>query len=151
MIAPRRAGTAVVFVLGTVCTIATLRITRAYAVTGDSMGPTLNDGDYVQGLRLPRGWRPTVLLRPGAIVVARRPDRPEIDVIKRIASREANGALRLTGDNPVASTDSRHFGPVAPSAVESVIWLRYWPPHRARLLVGRFRRPTNSGWTGHPS
>lgn len=143
----RGLGVAALFVLGTATAIGTLRLTRAYAVAGDSMLPALQDGDYVQGLRLPPGWLPG----PGAIVVARRPDRPAIGVIKRVAGREADGRLRLAGDNPAASTDSRHFGPVAPSAVEALIWLRYWPPRRARLLVGRFRPPADSGWLGHAS
>ena len=151
MASRRGLGTSVLFLLGTASAIGTLRLTRAYGVEGDSMRPTLNDGDYVQGLRLPGRWRPPWALQPGAIVVARRPDRPQIRVIKRIAARDADGRVRLAGDNPAASTDSRHFGPVAPSAVESWIWLRYWPPRRMRLLVGRFRPPADGGWLGHAS
>ena len=147
MVSIRGLGLAALFVLGTAAAIGTLRLTRAYAVAGDSMRPTLHDGDYVQGVRLPPGWRPG----PGAIVVARRPDYPAIGVIKRVAGRDADGRLRLAGDNPAASTDSRHFGPVAPSAVEALIWLRYWPPHRMRLLVGRFRPPADRGWLEHAS
>lgn len=43
----------------------------------------------------------------------------------------------LLGDNRVASTDSRHFGPLPVSRVEAVAWVRYWPPGR----VGRIARP----------
>ena len=147
----RGLGAGALMVLGTASAIGTLRLTRAYVVEGDSMRPTLNDGDYVSGWRLPGRWRPRRVLSPGAIVVARRPDRPGLGVIKRIAARDADDSLHLAGDNPAQSTDSRHFGPVAPSAVESLVWLRYWPPGRMRLMVGRFRPPADSGWIGHAS
>ena len=96
MVSIRGLGLAALFVLGTAAAIGTLRLTRAYAVAGDSMRPTLHDGDYVQGVRLPPGWRPG----PGAIVVARRPDYPAIGVIKRVAGRDADGRLRLAGGQP---------------------------------------------------
>jgi len=141
---------AVLFLLGMASAVLTLRLTRAYAVEGDSMLPTLRDGDYVQGLRLPSGRAPNRGLRDGAIVVARRPDRPELAVIKRVAGRDPDGRVRLSGDNPAASTDSRHFGSVAPASVDSVIWLRYWPPHRIRLLAGPYQ-PAPPDWRDHVS
>jgi nickel-type superoxide dismutase maturation protease len=49
----------------------------------------------------------------GDIVVASRPDRPEITMIKRVAAIEGDGRLILLGDNPASSTDSRFFGPIA--------------------------------------
>lgn len=128
--------------------IATLRLTRAYLVEGDSMRPTLRDGDYVTGLRLPAPLRDR-LLRPNAIVVARRPDRPQLPVIKRLAQRRPNGDLWLLGDHPALSTDSRQFGAVPPDAIEALVWLRYWPPRGTRLLAGPFRPSHPDGWIDH--
>ena len=139
----------VVVPLGVAVALASLRVSRAYVVEGDSMRPTLHDGDYVHALRLTSGVRRR-LLRPDAIVVARRPDAPAITVIKRVAARDGAGLI-LLGDHPALSTDSRHFGPVDPSAVEAVVWLRYWPPRRARLLAGPFRPERGAAWTDHVS
>lgn len=49
----------------------------------------------------------------GEIVVAYRPDRQEVILIKRVAGVLPDGRLLLRGDNPGASTDSQEFGPVA--------------------------------------
>ncbi len=48
----------------------------------------------------------------GDVVIAKRPDRPEVEVVKRVTAVTENGHYFLAGDNPIASTDSRHFGPV---------------------------------------
>ena len=146
---PRGIADRVLTLLAVLTTLALLRLSRAYVVEGDSMRPTLQDGDYVHGLRAPacaRRW----LLGPDAIVVARRPDAPQVAVIKRVAGHDAAG-LRLLGDHAALSTDSRHFGPVDPSAVEAVVWLRYWPLRRARLLAGPFRPAGGAGWIDHVS
>jgi nickel-type superoxide dismutase maturation protease len=134
---------------GVLLAVASLRLSRAYVVEGDSMRPTLLDGDYVHGLRLPARLQAR-LVQPDAIVVARRPDSPRVHVIKRVVSQDAVG-LTLLGDHPALSTDSRHFGPVDPSAVEAVVWLRYWPPRRARLLAGPFRPGRGAAWIDHVS
>ena len=139
----------VVVPVGVALALASLRISRAYVVEGDSMRPTLHHGDYVHGLRLTARARRR-LLQPDAIVVARRPDAPQITVIKRVAALDEAG-LTLLGDHPALSTDSRHFGPVDPSAVEAVVWLRYWPLRRARLLAGPFRPGRGSAWIDHVS
>ena len=49
-------------------------------------------------------------LRVGDVVVARRPDRPELEII-----------------NPDASTDSRQFGPVPRDHIVAQVRWRYWP------------------------
>ena len=36
----------------------------------------------------------------------------------------------VMGDNRAHSTDSRHFGPVAPSTKEGTVAFRVWPPRR---------------------
>jgi nickel-type superoxide dismutase maturation protease len=79
-------------------------------VVGDSMLPTLRPGQIVVATR----W---VRLRPGKIVIALTPRR---EVVKRVKSVTARG-MELIGDNPAASTDSRHFGPVDPRAIVGVV------------------------------
>lgn len=92
---------------------------RRVAVHGRSMAPTLLPGDL---LLVRAGAR----VRPGDLVVVRRPDRPQLLLVKR-AVRPVDGGWWLEGDNPAASEDSRVFGPARPLA--RVVW-RYWPPLR---------------------
>lgn len=51
--------------------------------------------------------------RVGDVVVAHRPDRPDLTMIKRVSSVLVDGRVILLGDNPESSTDSRSFGPVS--------------------------------------
>jgi nickel-type superoxide dismutase maturation protease len=87
------------------------------------MAPHLHAGDCVL---VRRGHR----ARVGDVVLARRPDRSELLVVKRVREVLSDGRLWLAGDNPSASDDSRVFGALPPSAVEGrVIW-RYRPLRR---------------------
>ena len=75
---------------------------RLIKVVGDSMSPTLKDGDYVLTIK-PRS------MRPGFIYVLNHSDLGRI--IKR-SDRIENGRYYFTGDNP-ASTPRALIGPVA--------------------------------------
>jgi nickel-type superoxide dismutase maturation protease len=72
-------------------------------------------------------------LRVGDVVVARRPDRPELEIIKRIQAIDVNGTIFLVGDNPASSTDSRQFGPVPREQIVARVRWRYWPLPPLRL------------------
>ncbi len=103
------------------------RIPLGWAVVrGDSMLPTLADGDR---LLVRYGGR----IRPGAVVVARFVDGTV--AVKRAADRRTTRdrapAWWLLGDNP-AGVDSRHRGPVSEGDVLGVALARVWP--RPRLL-----------------
>lgn len=87
-----------------------LRLRRRVGVTGASMIPILQPGDEV--LFDPRAYH-NQTPQVGDIVVAQRPDRPGVTMIKRISALLEDGRLILLGDNRAASTDSRTFGPVA--------------------------------------
>jgi nickel-type superoxide dismutase maturation protease len=100
------------------------------AVSGDSMRPGLSHGDW---LIVRWGAAP----RPGDVVVAERPDRPGLLLVKRATRWGADGWW-LEGDNPAASHDSWLFGPVPADAVAGVAVARYWPRPR---WVGRSRGP----------
>jgi len=93
---------------------------RLAVVRGPSMSPTLCDGDVLL-VRLRA--RP----RPGAVVVVQWAQRPDQLSVKRAIGRHADGWWVL-GDNPAASTDSRHLGPATSLAVALA---RLYPtPHR---------------------
>jgi signal peptidase I len=103
-------------------------------VEGPSMEPTLPDGALVAvsvGSTEPKR---------GSVVVVRRPDGTEH--LKRVVAVSgdrfvhADGVAStieahmyaVAGDNPDASTDSRHYGPVGRHEIVGVARLCYWPP-----------------------
>ena len=80
-----------------------------------------------------RWWSPAPSATGRACASVRRPDRPELEIIKRITAIDAGGAIVLEGDNPAASTDSRQFGPVTRAHIVARVRWRYWPLPPARL------------------
>lgn len=99
---------------------------------GTSMSPTLEPGDWLLvdpdafGHRTPRA---------GELVVVPDPREPGRVLVKRVAAADLDGRLLLAGDDRSASTDSRTFGAVAPSAVQGRPWFRVRPLSR----LGRVR------------
>jgi nickel-type superoxide dismutase maturation protease len=87
------------------------------------MGPRLPAGALV----VARAVDAKTSLRAGDVVVARRPDRPGLQIIKRIHSIDTAGTIFLVGDNPSASTDSREFGTVSREQIVARVRWRYWP------------------------
>ena len=83
----------------------------AFLVEGDSMSPTLNSGEAVL-------IDPRAKIDVGDIVLADHPYKSTVTILKRVAEVNADGSIRLLGDNDVESTDSRTFGPVS---IKSVI------------------------------
>ncbi|HEY3895235.1 MAG TPA: S24/S26 family peptidase [Pseudonocardiaceae bacterium] len=89
---------------------------RCAVVRGPSMSPTLADGDVVL---VSSQARP----RPGAVVLARWAARPGQLSVKRVVGRHGDGWW-VQGDNPAASTDSRHLGT---ADLVAVVLARIWP------------------------
>ncbi|MFV0524645.1 MAG: nickel-type superoxide dismutase maturation protease [Acidimicrobiales bacterium] len=108
---------------------------RRYRVTGASMEPTLHAGEQ---MLVADGGRP----RPGDVVVARHPERPDLVVVKRVAAVTDDDRITLASDNPAAGTDSRRWGPVAGDTVLGRVVLVLDRP-TASLLA-----PTGSGPSG---
>ena len=87
-------------------------------VTGPSMSPTVRSGDRLLARRL-RPGRP----RPGDVVLARFPARPELLVVKRVR-RAVDGGHWVEGDNSFVTDDSRSFGV---AVVVGRVVGRLWP------------------------
>lgn len=99
-------------------------------VRGWSMGPTLWPGDRL--LTVP--W-PGRAVRAGQLVVVRDPEHVGDGhhlIVKRVAAVE-RGGVRVCGDDPHRSTDSRHFGPLTPRDVRRLV-IRRWPDWRTPLV-----------------
>ena len=90
---------------------------RAYRVEGDSMLPTVKNGDTVLA-------DPCADLLVGDIVVVDHPYVRSLKLIKRVESIQSNGRYVLAGDNPEASTDSRSFGSVSKNDIKGKVVCR---------------------------
>jgi nickel-type superoxide dismutase maturation protease len=122
----RRRGALFAAVLVVGLAIVRLRPFRV-EIRGQSMQPTLASGDWCVAVRTGR-------VRAGQVVVLERPDRPGLEVVKRVARADDGGGWFVLGDNPAASTDSRQFGPVPESALVGRVRFVYWPPRRFRFI-----------------
>lgn len=84
------------------------------------MLPTLAEGSFVL-------IDPSRAARNGDVVVVNHPSKP-ITIVKRVASRSADGLLDLRSDNESEGLDSRQFGLVADDRVVGVVTIRLeWP------------------------
>jgi nickel-type superoxide dismutase maturation protease len=88
-------------------------------VTGPSMSPTVRHGDRL----LVRRARPGTPVRPGDVVLARFPSRPDLLVVKRVR-RAVDGGHWVEGDNEFATDDSRSYGV---ATVVGRVVARLWP------------------------
>ncbi len=88
-------------------------------VEGSSMQPQLRAGDLIFLLK-------TQKLKVGQIAIAKRPDRPNLLVIKRVKAITKKGYW-LEGDNQSESDDSRIFGEVDKDLILGKYIFKYWP------------------------
>jgi nickel-type superoxide dismutase maturation protease len=89
-------------------------------ISGDSMSPTYNDGDWL----LVKWLEPDQIkqIPLGRVVVVERMDRPGILMVKRL--QKSHGELYwVEGDNP-QSTDSRQWGWIGESEIVGVVKFR---------------------------
>lgn len=108
------------------------RPVRRMEVEGTSMAPTLLPGDRLLIVRAPRWWRVSV----GAVVAVPDPRLAGRTLLKRVAG-VGGSTVTVAGDNPAASTDSRHFGPLPRQSVVGPVLYRYAPRQRAGRLQRR--------------
>ncbi|MGB0560390.1 MAG: nickel-type superoxide dismutase maturation protease [Spirulinaceae cyanobacterium] len=91
-------------------------------IEGDSMLPLLQPGEEV--LVDPQAYR-KIAPEVGEIVVARHPQKPDLEIIKRIAERLPDCTYVIYGDNLAQSSDSRQFGPVGRSLILGKVICRF--------------------------
>ena len=108
--------------LATAAGLAWLR-PRRVVVEGRSMEPGLAPGDRLLVTRAGR-------VHPGDVVAVRDPRHPRRVLVKRVAA-VLGDEVAVRGDNPGASTDSRHFGTVPARSVLGRVARRYAPSWRA--------------------
>ena len=84
---------------------------KIFRVQGDSMLPTLTDGDTVMII-------PTKSIAPGDVVLANHPYKSSVKMLKRVSEIDGDGRYSLTGDNPAESTDSRTFGSLSIECIQ---------------------------------
>ncbi len=96
-------------------------------VAGESMLPTLRDGDVLL-------VRHGAEVRPGRLVIVELPERGP--AVKRAARRVPEGWW-VERDNPAAGVDSWLVGAIPTADLRAVVVCRLWPPGRRR----RVRRP----------
>lgn len=104
--------------------LAARRFSR-FAVSGSSMSPAHNHGDWL--LVDQHAFRRR-LPRRGEVVILRDPREPRRHIIKRVSAVTLHGQLDVRGDNPAESTDSRAFGPVSPSLLIGKVRWRFRAP-----------------------
>jgi len=81
-------------------------------IVGPSMEPALCHGEE---------WLATRgRVRPGRVVVFWEPGRPHLRAVKRV-TKSIGDQWWVEGDNPAASRDSRHYGPIPRSAITGVL------------------------------
>ena len=103
-----------------------LRPTRV-RIEGDSMAPTLLEGDWALAYT-PRRFT------PGDVVILEHPQRPGFELVKRLVKIGPTGEYWVEGDAPEASTDSRSFGAVSRGALKAKVVAIYWPKGRRSFL-----------------
>ena len=95
---------------------------RTVRVAGGSMEPALHDGDLLLCRHVAPG-----AVQAGDVVVAVRPDRRDLTVVKRAVHRDERGGWWVEGDDGARSHDSWVFGPVPDDCVRAVVVARLWP------------------------
>ncbi|CAH2326119.1 mitochondrial inner membrane protease subunit 1 [Pelobates cultripes] len=111
--------------------------------SGPSMEPTIRNYDVLLCDNLSRHL---YSIHKGDIIIAKSPNRPEINICKRVIGLEGDkictsspsdlikrhsyvpkGHVWLEGDNLQNSSDSRTYGPVPYALIRGRIFVRIWP------------------------
>ena len=80
---------------------------KRFRVTGISMQPLLQPGEEI--LLDPKAYEKKVP-QINDLVVAIHPEKPGLEIVKRVSHISKEGKVFLLGDNLAYSSDSRNFG-----------------------------------------
>ncbi|MGH3247468.1 MAG: S24 family peptidase [Trebonia sp.] len=94
------------------------------AIAERSMEPALAPGDWLLAWRGLQQGSPH-RIRPGQIVIARHPGRPDFLLVKRAVRRDASGWWLGSDNDHVAAVDSRSFGAVPAGLIVGRMLVRY--------------------------
>lgn len=120
-----------------------LFIAQPFLVSGDSMVPSFNDGDYLIVDEISYRFRAP---ERGDIVVFRSPVEPQKHLIKRVVGVPGDTINELTlgadeyfvaGDNRAASFDSRYWGALPKQNITGRALVRLWPLKNMSWLPGK--------------
>ena len=90
---------------------------RLCRVVGDSMNPTIREGDLV----IYKPFNPSKEeLKKGYLVVLNNPLKNEELIVKRISNQIAS-SIELRGDNEQISIDSRQFGLINQNEIIGIV------------------------------
>lgn len=93
---------------------------RRLRVSGESMAPTLEPGQFVL-------YQPGAAFDVGDVVVARHPVQP-IEIVKRVTAIDSIGLVELSSDNAAVGSDSRTFGRIETDRVVGTVTISLeWP------------------------
>ncbi len=92
-----------------------------FIIEGDSMSPTLKQGDRIF---INRKAEP----KSGDIVLFRHPYKKNVKAVKRLAQITEDGKYYVLGDNKFESNDSRSFGAIPAKDILGVAVCRFSPP-----------------------
>ena len=98
-----------------------IRRRSRFLIAGQSMFPTLKDGDFVL---VEYGYYDHNPVRTGDIVLVGHPHRTNYIMVKRIVAVDVS-QVWIEGDNSSQSTDSRHFGGVPKQSLLARVWSRF--------------------------
>jgi signal peptidase I len=108
-----------------------LWVAQPFIVSGASMEPTFDNGDYLIIDELSYHFQKP---QKGDVIVFRYPLDPSKYFIKRIIDIPKPGEYFVEGDNRGASYDSRSWGNVPEKNIIGRAFLRLWPFNKIAVL-----------------
>ncbi|MCX6731410.1 MAG: signal peptidase I [Candidatus Parcubacteria bacterium] len=111
-----------------------LWIAQPFIVSGASMEPTFDNGDYLIIDEFSYHFQKP---QKGDVIVFRYPVDPSKFFIKRIIDVPKDGEYFVEGDNRGASYDSRSWGNVPEKNIIGRAFLRLWPFNKVAIMPGK--------------